>query len=130
MPDMTGKEGVDEVFDVVGPAGPEDEPVTIAVRVHVQPGAGRTSIIGRHGDAIKLKVAAPPEGGRANEAAATLLATTLGVKRDAVAMTSGATSRTKRFEVQGVELGAVRRLLAEAMASEGGGNAQGRHGVR
>jgi hypothetical protein len=133
---MTGKERADEVFDVVGPAGGEGEPVSISVRVQVHPGAGRTAVVGRHGDAIKLKVAAPPEGGRANEAVATLLATTLGVNRDNVTLTSGAGGRSKRFRVEGVELDAVRRLLDEAMAGDGGGtakgggNAKGRHGVR
>jgi uncharacterized protein len=127
---MTGKEGVDEVFDVVGPIPEKDEPTAIVLRVHVNPGAGRTAVVGRHGDALKLRVAAPPKGGRANEAVAGLLATTLGVARDKVSLTSGATSRSKRFRVEEVDLDAVRRLLTEAMAGETGGNARGRRGVR
>ena len=116
---MTGKEGADEVFDVVGPAAGDDEPGAIIVRVHVNPGAGRTAVTGRHGDALKLKVAAAPEGGRANEAAAALLATTLGVNRDQVSLTSGATNRNKRFRIEPVDVDAVRRLLSEAMAARG-----------
>jgi uncharacterized protein (TIGR00251 family) len=127
---MTGKEGVDEVFDVVGPTSEDGERTSIVLRVHVNPGAGRTAVVGRHGDAVKLRVAAPPEGGRANEAVADLLATTLGVDRDRVTLASGQTSRSKRFRVEEVDLDAVRRLLKEAMAGETGGNARGRRGVR
>jgi uncharacterized protein len=143
---MTGKEAVDEVFDVVGPIPEKDargveadapgveadpaELTTIVLRVHVNPGAGRTAVVGRHGDAVKLRVAAPPEGGRANEAVAGLLATTLGVPRERVSLTSGQKSRSKRFRVEEVDLDAVRRLLTEAMAGDTGGNARGRRGVR
>jgi len=130
MPVVTGKEGVDEVFDIVAPTSPDDEQASIVLRVHVNPGAGRTAVVGRHGDAVKLRVAAPPERGRANDAVTSLLATTLGVARDRVSLTSGGTSRNKRFRVDGVEIEAVRRLLSEAMAGDVQGNARGRRGVR
>lgn len=129
---MTAKDAIDELFDVVSeePAGDSEDSgdtvATVVLRVHVQPGAGRTAVTGRHGDAVKLKVAAPPEGGRANEAVTDLLATMLGVDRSRVELTSGATSRTKRFTVAGVDLGDFRRLLAEAVA----GNARGGRSVR
>jgi uncharacterized protein (TIGR00251 family) len=100
------------------------------LRVQVSPGAGRTAVVGRHGDAVKLRVAAPPEGGRANDAVAALLATTLGVGKDQVSLVAGAASRSKRFRVDDVDIDDVRRLLTEAMAREGGGNARGRRGVR
>jgi uncharacterized protein len=136
MPVMTGKEGVDEVFEVVGLAADDGEPAAIVLRVHVNAGSGRTAVTGRHGDAVKLRVAAPPEGGRANEAVTALLATTLGVSRDQVSLVSGAASRSKRFRVESVEIDAVRRLLTEAMSGNAGGtpgaggNARGRRGVR
>jgi uncharacterized protein (TIGR00251 family) len=126
---MTGYGATDELFDVVGDRG-GDRPVEIVLRVHVQPGAGRTAVVGRHGDSLKLKVGAPPEGGRANEAVAVLLATTLGVDRGAVTLVSGASSRAKRFRIGPVDLNDARRLLAEAMAAGPAGNAGGRHGVR
>jgi len=127
---MTGKEGSDEVFDRVGPATRDGERDMIVVRVQVSPGAGRTAVVGRHGDAVKLRVAAPPTGGRANEAAAALLATTLGVKPDQITLVAGATNRSKRFRVDDVDVDEVRRLLAEAMAGDTTGNARGRRGVR
>lgn len=133
---MTAKDAIDELFDVVseesapgegeanqGQAGAN---ATVVLRVQVQPGAGRTAVTGRYGDAVKLKVAAPPEGGRANDAVTSLLATTFGVERSRVSLTSGATSRAKRFTISGIDLGDFRRLLGEAMA----GNARGRGGVR
>jgi uncharacterized protein (TIGR00251 family) len=126
---VTGKLSPGDVFDVVGRPS-EDDQAEIVVRVHVQPGAGRTAVVGRFGDALKLKVGAPPEGGRANEAVATLLATTLGVGRDAVNLTSGASSRSKRFRVGPVDVEESRRLLAEAVAAGTFGNAGGRRGVR
>jgi len=126
---MTGKEAVDEVFDIVDPGPGADQLPAIVLRVHVNPGAGRSEVVGRHGDAIKIKVAAPPERGRANEAVAALVATTLGVDPGQVSLTSGATSRLKRIRVEGVDLDSVRRLLTEAMADDGGGNVRGRRGV-
>jgi uncharacterized protein (TIGR00251 family) len=126
---MTAKAGLGDVFDVVGqPSG--DDQAEIVLRVHVQPGAGRTAVVGRHGDALKLKVAAPPEGGRANDAVAELLATTLGVARSAVNLASGASSRSKRFRIGPVGVEESRRLLAEAVTSGPSGNAGGRRGVR
>jgi uncharacterized protein (TIGR00251 family) len=86
----------------------------VAVRLHVQPGAGRSEVVGRHGGAIKVRVAAPPERGRANDACAALLADLLGVKPAAVVLASGAASRDKRFTVAGVELGHAQRVLEGA----------------
>lgn len=82
------------LFDVVG-----GEPV---LRVHVQPGAGRAGVAGRHGDAVKVRVTAPPVDGRANEATAALLAAALGVRTSQVVLVSGAASRSKRFRLVGL----------------------------
>ncbi len=62
--------------------------------VWVVPGARRTEIVGYHGDAIRIRVAAPPEKGMANKAVARLLGDTLQAK---VRLVSGAGSRRKRF---------------------------------
>ena len=95
----------------------------VVVEVHVQPRAGRTAVVGRHGTALKVRVAAPPAEGRANEAAGELVARTLGVRRAAVTLVSGATSRSKRFRVDGVDgpetATALRRAIAEATTAAG-----------
>jgi hypothetical protein len=95
----------------------------VMVAVHVQPGAGKTSVVGRHGDALKLRVAAPPVDDRANAAAAALLAEVLGVKTAAVELVSGQRSRMKRFRVRGLDhdeaLERVERALDGATAPPG-----------
>ena len=116
---------LDDLFDVL-PAD-KGEPDTISLRLHVQPGAGRSAVTGRYGDALKVKVAAPPEGGRANQAVVDLVATVLGVKPAQVELTSGQSSRTKRVKVSGVVVDDVRRVLNESVAA---GNKAAGPGVR
>jgi uncharacterized protein len=90
-----------------------DDKVVIAV--HAQPGAGKSEVVGRHGDALKVRVAVPPERGRANEAIASLLAETLGVPAKAVTLTSGASARAKRFTVADMELDDVLDALERSV---------------
>ena len=106
---MTG-----DVFDV-GSDG------SVVLRLHVVPGAGRTAVTGRHGDALKVRVAASPERGRANDACVALVASTLGVSPGQVELVSGPESRSKRVRVAGIEAEDVRRLLAAAVGAPGGG---------
>ena len=76
----------------------------VVISVHVQPRAGRTEITGRHGDALKIRVAAPPVQGRATEAARVALADALHVSQAAVTLESGESSRLKRFRIDGLTL--------------------------
>ena len=73
------------------------------IRLHIQPRASRTEIAGRHGDALKLRIAAPPVDGEANEAVVRFLADRLGVPRSAVILERGASSRAKTVRIVGVE---------------------------
>ncbi len=97
------------------------ETADVVLQVHVQPGAGRSAIVGRHGTALKVRVAAPPEQGRANEATGALLADTFGVKASAVELVGGGTSRSKQFRLRGVEPEEFRRQLERAVGGETAG---------
>jgi uncharacterized protein (TIGR00251 family) len=80
--------------------------------VKVVPGASRTRIQGLHGDALKVQVAAPPEGGKANAAVVALLAEALGTTPNQVALVRGAGSPRKTIAVRGLTAGlVVQRLL-------------------
>jgi uncharacterized protein (TIGR00251 family) len=84
----------------------------IRVRVHVQPGASNTGLAGRHGDAVRIRIATPPVDGRANDALVRFLATCLAVPRRAVEVVAGASSRRKVVDVAGIDVAtATARLL-------------------
>lgn len=80
-------------------------------RVRVQPRASRTEVAGPYGEAVKVRVTAPPVDGAANEAVRELLAERLGVPASSVRIAHGATGRTKVVEVDGVAPGRVRAAL-------------------
>jgi uncharacterized protein len=86
-------------------------PTGIRLRVRVQPRASRTEIAGLHGNAVRVRLAAPPVDGAANEALARFIARQLGVPRSAVRIESGAASRSKIYEVDGIDLADGKRLL-------------------
>jgi uncharacterized protein (TIGR00251 family) len=90
------------------------EPRSIRLTLRVSPGAGRSAVVGRHGDAWKLRVAAAPERGRANASVVALLATCLDVRRPDVRIVGGAVSRDKVVEIDGLTLDEAERRLASA----------------
>jgi uncharacterized protein len=90
------------------------------VRLRVSPGAGRAQIVGRHGDAWKVRVTAAPEQGRANDAVLRLLADALGIPRDALVLVSGHGARDKIVELTGLGPALVERRLTSASASDRG----------
>jgi uncharacterized protein (TIGR00251 family) len=91
--------------------------VPTRLRLRVSPGANRAHVVGRHGDSWKVRVAAPPEGGRANEAVIRLLAETLSVPRDAVTLVSGSAGRDKIVELAGLGTSEIERRLSSAAAA-------------
>jgi uncharacterized protein (TIGR00251 family) len=87
--------------------------VTCRLKVKAVPGASRSEIVGRLGEALKVRVAAPPEGGKANREILELLAERLGLAAADVTLVSGAASPAKVFALRGVSAEqAWARLLA------------------
>lgn len=76
----------------------------VIIRVKVVPGSSRDRISGLLGDRLKLAVAAPPEGGKANKAVCALIAQTLGIAKRDVAIIDGQTRPQKTIEALGVSL--------------------------
>jgi uncharacterized protein (TIGR00251 family) len=72
---------------------------SITLELHCQPGAKRTEVVGRHGSALKLRVAAPAVEGRANEALIAFLADSFGVPRRNVTLIRGDTGRAKTVRI-------------------------------
>jgi uncharacterized protein (TIGR00251 family) len=80
--------------------------------VRVSAGAPRSEVVGRLGDAWKLRVRSAPERGRANDEVTTLLAHTLDLPAGDVRIVSGHTSREKVVEIGGLDLDEVQRRLS------------------
>lgn len=80
--------------------------------VRVTPSARRDEIGGWYGHALRVRVAAPPERDKANEAVVRLLAQLLEVERGRIRITRGATSRDKLLEIEGLSDDEIRELLA------------------
>ena len=83
----------------------------IRLTLRVQPRASRTELAGRHGDALKVRIAAPPVDGVANEALLRFLADRLQVPRAAVTLASGSAGRNKVVTVAGIGVEAAERQL-------------------
>ncbi len=93
----------------VCPVEPVSEhPEGVIVRVRVVPGASRTEIKGRYGNVIKIRVSAPPEGGRANRAVVDLFERLVG---GGVEIMKGSSSQSKSVLIRGVD----RSTVAEAL---------------
>ncbi len=88
----------------------------LRLTVRVQPRAARSRVLGRHGDALKVQVAAPPVEGAANAAVIELLATWLGVSRRDVDLRQGERGRTKVVAIAAADPAAMGRRIEELLA--------------
>jgi uncharacterized protein (TIGR00251 family) len=84
------------------------------IRLRVSPGARSAAVVGRYGDAWKVRVTPPAVDGRANEAVLRLLARTVGLPRASVGLVSGHGAREKIVELSGVAPDVTERHLAAA----------------
>ena len=83
----------------------------LTFKVQVVPRASRSEIVGEHNGALKVRLAAPPVDGAANDELIRTLARALGVKRSAVEITAGHSSRTKHVRVSGASPSDLQALL-------------------
>ena len=81
------------------------------ITVKVQPGARTTELAEKIGDAYKLRLAAPPVDGKANEACIRFFATRFDVAPSAVRIVQGLSSRTKVVEIEGIDPAQVELIL-------------------
>jgi len=77
-----------------------EDGVALVLTLHVQPGAKRTEVAGVHGDALKVRLAAPPVDGKANAELLRFLADAFGVPLRQVALVRGETSRQKVVRIE------------------------------
>ena len=81
--------------------------------IHVRPGAPRTAVAGPLGDAVKIRLAAPPVDGAANDELVRFLAERLRVARADIEIVRGRTARRKQVRVRGLTAAAVRARLLQ-----------------
>jgi hypothetical protein len=86
------------------------------IAVKVVPRAARDEIVGWQGGALKVRVTAPPQDGRANRALEGLIAAALDLQKGAVSVASGRASVRKRVAVEGLERDEILRRLGLATA--------------
>ncbi len=85
-----------------------------SITLRVTPGASRDAVVGWQGDVLRLRVAAPPQRGKANEAVLRLLAAALGIERRRLRIVRGETSRQKVVSVDGLDEAEIRARLGSA----------------
>lgn len=83
----------------------------IVLRIRAQPRASRTEVAGPYGEMVKVRIAAPPVDGAANDALVDFLAETLDVSRAAVELVGGHGGRSKTVRVLGVDAARARKAL-------------------
>ena len=81
------------------------------LNVKVVPGSSRDQIVGWLGDALKIKVMAPPEKGKANEAVVAVLAERLGITTDDIMVVSGHSSPSKVIAITGMDDEAIKKAF-------------------
>ncbi len=83
----------------------------LTISLQVQPRARKTEIVGVHGETLKVKVAAPPVDGAANEELIRFFAKFLDVSKSAVSLKQGTTGRKKVIEIVGMTTSELTSIL-------------------
>lgn len=90
---------------------PSEAPASAHLRVLLSPRASKNAVVGMQGEDVKIKIAAPPVDGAANEALVKFLAKTLGLAADRVSLVAGQTGRRKIVKITGLDEAALRAAL-------------------
>lgn len=85
---------------------------SLLLRIHVQPRASQNQVAGLQGDALKIRLSAPPVDGKANKAVLAFLAGLLSLPKSALSLKSGQQSRQKTVLVTGANEATIRSILA------------------
>ncbi len=93
--------------------GKEKEADSTTLRVTVQPNAPEDRIVGFHGEALKVKVTAPPTAGKANQKLIEVLAERLSIKRSNIKIIRGHASRHKVLRIWNVKSNQIRNALKQ-----------------
>ena len=88
----------------------------VEIRIHIQPRASKTEIVGLYGNALKIRIAAPPVDGQANAELSRFLARQLGIPQQYVQLISGLSSRQKRIFVKGKTLAETGVCLTQGVS--------------
>jgi uncharacterized protein (TIGR00251 family) len=94
-------------------------PRSVVLAVHVQPRAARTEVVGLYGDALRIRLMAPPVDGAANDELVRFVAERLGIARADVEVVGGATGRAKRLRITGA--GGTPDAVRDRLLPPGGG---------
>jgi uncharacterized protein (TIGR00251 family) len=83
----------------------------VILNLHIQPGAKRSEVVGLHGTALKIRLAAPPVDGKANACLIDFLAKLLALPKSSISLVSGQSSRSKRIAVANLAADEIRKRL-------------------
>jgi uncharacterized protein (TIGR00251 family) len=89
----------------------------VRLTVEVVPKSSRNAVVGWIGEALKVRVTAPPDRGRANEAVRRLMADTLELRPSRIRIATGPKSRRKVVEIEGLDEAEIRRRIDAGIAN-------------
>jgi len=84
---------------------------SLNIQVQIQPGSSKDQIIGLHNGRLKIKISAPPVGGKANQDLIEFIAKALGVSKSKIEIVKGRTSKLKTLKISAIDQKSFSLLL-------------------
>jgi hypothetical protein len=91
---------------------------SVRIAIHAKPRAKKSRVVGVHGEALSLAIAAPPVDGAANKEVVRFLAELFGVPRGGVTLVRGTSARMKLLDVEGATVDSMRQALEQALRAK------------